>query len=73
MPESSKNSNDGAIEFTQKGTSYPGDASQFTAKIIKPKTRDLNIFPSSLFHRTFPFKGEKQRICIAFDLVNTEQ
>ena len=68
MPEEGRNPDEGAIEFSHKGSLYPQCDIPFPTKIIRPQCRDLNIFPSSLFHRTLPFKGEKQRICIAFDL-----
>ena len=27
------------------------------------------LFPSSLFHRTIPFRSDEERLCIAFDLL----
>ncbi len=27
------------------------------------------LFPSYLYHRTIPFSGPEQRICIAFDVL----
>ena len=69
MPEEGKSPEEGAIEFSHQGPKYPVDGSSFERIVIKPKARDLNIFPSSLFHRTLPFESKKQRICIAFDLI----
>ena len=36
-------------------------------KIITPKTGDLIMFPSSLYHKTIPFDTKGERVCIAFD------
>ena len=69
MPDQSENLNEGAIEFSHKGVHYPKGSVSFPTKIVNPKCRDMIIFPSSLFHRTLPFDGSKQRVCIAFDLV----
>ena len=68
VPDPSDNKNEGAIAFSHKGPNYPKGTSLFPEKIIRPKSRDLNIFPSSLFHKTLPFQGDKKRICIAFDV-----
>ena len=73
MPERNLNQEEGAIEFSHKGPNYPEGASTFLTRIIQPESRDLNIFSSSLFHKTLPFKGEKQRICIAFDVQRNEK
>ena len=69
MPKEGENKEEGAIEFTHQGPRYPAGNSAFETRLIRPSTRDLNIFPSSLFHRTLPFQSEKQRICIAFDII----
>ena len=37
-------------------------------KIIVPKVCDLVLFPSSLFHKTIPFKSKDERMVIAFDI-----
>lgn len=37
-------------------------------RTIEPKPGLLATFPSYTFHRTIPFKGEGERICIAFDV-----
>lgn len=68
LPEIVDKANDGAIEFSHKGPQYPHDNIVFDKKVLRPKVRDLNIFSSSLFHRTLPFQSTTQRICIAFDL-----
>ena len=68
MPEQSPATNEGAIVFSNQGPKYPSKNVIFPTRIIQPKTRDLNIFSSSLHHKTLTFKGKKQRICIAFDI-----
>ena len=69
MPDEGDSLEEGAIEFSHQGPKYPAGKSLFRTKLIAPCARDLNIFSSSLFHRTLPFQGSKQRICIAFDVV----
>ena len=73
MPERTDNSEEGAIEFSHQGPKYPPRESSFNRKVIKPEVRDLNIFSSSLFHRTLPFQSSTKRICIAFDLNRVEK
>ena len=68
LPEILDKADEGAIEFSHKGPQYPHDNIVFDKKVLRPKIRDLNIFSSSLFHRTLPFQSSTQRICIAFDL-----
>ena len=68
MPKRAPGSNEGSIEFSHQGPQYPGEDSLFERKLVRPETRDLNIFSSSLYHRTLPFQSEVERICIAFDL-----
>ena len=40
----------------------------FNSTIKKLETRDICIFPSSLFHKTIPFESKEERICFVFDL-----
>ena len=68
MPEKGASKEEGAIEFSHQGPRYPSGDAAFERRVIRPLARDLNIFSSSLFHRTLPFQSEKQRICIAFDI-----
>ena len=70
MPEDTSKTNEGAIEFCHQGPKYPPGKATFKKRIIRPKERDLNIFHSSLFHRTLAFQSEKKRVCIAFDVTN---
>ena len=41
----------------------------FNLTIKRIETRDICIFPSSLFHHTIPFKSTEERICFVFDLI----
>ena len=62
------NKNEGSIEFTLYGYDYPIDKN-LPNLIHTPKVFDIALFPSSLFHRTIPFRSEEERQVIAFDLV----
>ena len=72
MPEKDINTDEGAIEFSHQGPKYPAENGEFEKRLIRPTTRDLNIFCSSLFHRTLPFNSDRQRICIAFDVTKRQ-
>lgn len=61
--------NDGAIKFSLQGFDYPMKKNSSVSEIINPKKGDLVLFPSSLFHQTTPFDSNKNRICIAFDII----
>jgi uncharacterized protein (TIGR02466 family) len=66
------NGNEGAFEYGTHGDNYPILASKtqadFPTAHTLPNVGDIVLFPSSLFHRTIPFKSDEKRICIAFDL-----
>ena len=62
------NSDEGAIEFGLHGYDLPIVDANYPRKIHKPKRGDIVLFPSSLFHRTIPFKIDSERSTIAFDL-----
>ena len=36
--------------------------------MLAPAVGDIVLFPSSLFHRTLPFRADADRVCIAFDI-----
>ena len=72
MPDGGSNPEEGAIEFTYQGPKYPAGKTIFKKRVVYPSVRDLNIFCSSLFHRTLPFHSDKQRICIAFDVTQRD-
>ncbi len=69
MPKYNKNDDSGKIAFSYKGPRYPDKDKNFNLTIKKIETRDICIFPSSLFHHTIPFKSSEERICFVFDLV----
>ena len=70
VPKSSNN--EGNIGFNPKGPLYPDKGKIFPEKIINIASRDICIFPSSLFHYTIPFESVEERICFVFDLVPLE-
>lgn len=63
------NDDSGNIAFSYQGPRYPNKDKNFDLTIKKIETRDICIFPSSLFHHTIPFEGKEDRICFVFDLV----
>ena len=69
LPKLEPSSNAGNIAFTYSGPSFPQNQDLFQTKIEKIETRDICIFPSSLYHYTIPFNGKKERICFVFDLI----
>ncbi len=56
----------GAIEFGRPAKQYDLHDG-FTTRIVKPQDGRLVLFPSSMFHRTIPFRAEAERICISFN------
>ena len=68
IPNSNKESNEGAIELSTDGDGYPRMHDQFPTQTILPEAGDVIFFPSSVFHRTIPFNSDAERVCIAFDL-----
>ncbi len=61
--------NEGSIVFNPKGPLYPKKGKVFPEKILKVVSRDLCLFPSSLFHYTLPFNSSDDRICLVFDVM----
>ena len=59
---------EGGIEFSLKNESYPAIAEDDPRRTYIPKVGQLVLFPSSLYHRTVPFKSNEERLCIAFDV-----
>ncbi len=59
---------DGSIKLTLYGYDYPVNK-KLPNILHAPKDFDLILFPSSLFHKTIPFKLKESRHVIAFDLV----
>ena len=70
IPKYNDNNKDaGNLAFSYQGPRYPKKDKDFNLTIQKIETRDICIFPSSLFHHTIPFKSTEERICFVFDLV----
>ncbi len=68
MPTQKQDPSEGAFEYGTHGDHYPQLHPNFPVGQVMPKVGDIVLFPSSLFHRTIPFSGNEERICIAFDL-----
>lgn len=58
----------GSFAFGTDGDDYPRKHENFPERSILPKVGDIVLFPSSLFHRTIPFRSDEERICVAFDI-----
>lgn len=59
----------GAIEFSLHGYDLPVLNSNIPARLHRPQSGEIALFPSSLFHRTIPFSEDTERCVIAFNLV----
>lgn len=68
LPKDKKDPDEGCFEYGLHGDNYPQQHENFPTGIARPSVGDIVLFPSSLFHRTIPFTGDEERICIAFDL-----
>jgi tetratricopeptide (TPR) repeat protein len=64
-----KDMNEGAIELGLHGYDLPIIDEDYPRKIHRPNVGDIILFPSSLFHRTIPFREDTERCVIAFDIV----
>jgi len=64
----SQGKDDGKIAFSYRGPKYPAGGRVSERRIVDVKTRDICMFPSSLFHETVPFHGQEERISFAFDV-----
>ena len=69
VPKKYDQSDSGNISFSYQGPEYPMNGKNFDKIVKKVETRDICIFPSSLFHQTIPFDGQEDRICLVFDLI----
>lgn len=58
----------GSFAFGTHGDDYPRKHESFPERSILPNVGDIVLFPSSLFHRTIPFRSDEERICVAFDI-----
>jgi uncharacterized protein (TIGR02466 family) len=66
-----RDQDEGAIEFGLWGYNYPILDKNYPRKRYYPKSGNLALFPSSLFHRTIRFDSNDERISIVFDLIPT--
>ncbi len=67
MPKKN-NDNEGAICFGYDNDDFLKKITNKEEKIINLEEGDIILFPSSLYHKTIPFKEDEKRICIAFDM-----
>lgn len=61
--------NEGAIEFGLHGADLPLIKDGYPKTIHNPTNGDIVLFPSSLYHKTIPFKANTERCIISFDVV----
>lgn len=70
VPETQNGKTDeGKIAFSYKGPRYPSDGHKSRRRVVDIKTRDICMFPSSLFHETLPFHSNEERVSFAFDVL----
>lgn len=61
---------EGAIEFGLESGAYPPLSDRPPPTLLhQPRPGQIAFFPSSLYHRTIPFRSDEERLCIAFDLL----
>ena len=68
-----EDTDEGAIEVGLHGYELPILEKNYPKKIHRPQIGDILLFPSSLFHKTIPFKKDTDRCVIAFDLMPLRQ
>ncbi len=73
IPKYKNEKDSGNIAFSYLGAEYPTKGKDFELTIQNIKSRDICIFPSSLFHQTIPFQSSEERICFVFDLTEKDQ
>ena len=65
---------DGCIAFGLPGELVGADAAaEFGERIERPQTGLMMMFPSHVYHRTYPHFGPGRRICYAFDLIPNDE
>ena len=70
IPKYNNHNNDsGNIAFSYQSPRHQSKEKDFNLTIRRIETRDICIFPSSLFHHTIPFESNDERICFVFDLI----
>jgi len=60
---------DGDLLFSLHGSNYPTDNKEYDSKLLQIEKGTMVLFPSSLFHGTFPFTSNEKRITLAFDVM----
>ena len=64
---------EGCIAFgMHEGVAGAENAAGFGVRVERPHAGLMMLFPSHLFHRTYPHLGSGRRICFAFDVVPAE-
>ena len=63
---STRQNNEGDLVLSQYENSTPNLEDSLMMQV---STGHMCLFPSSLYHHTLPFKGEEERIVLAFDVV----
>lgn len=58
---------DGWIEFGRGGDEFPATAEP-VLRLLEPREGRLLLFPSFMFHRTYPFESAAPRVSIALDV-----
>lgn len=58
---------DGWIEFGRGGDEFPASAEP-VLRLFEPREGRLLLFPSFMFHRTYPFESAAPRVSIALDV-----
>jgi len=61
--------NDGCIEFGRPHSGEYPLADRHPTLTVRPQPGMMVLFPSGLYHRTFPFRSGR-RVCLAFDVVD---
>ena len=69
VPEGNVKSTSGGISFGFDGAGLPVFNTSFTETPFSVRKRQVVMFPSSLFHRTLPFAGARNRVSLAFDVI----
>lgn len=60
----------GCIAFGLSSTLVGREAAAaFGETLVRPEPGSLILFPSHVFHRTYPHRSDGRRICLAFDIV----
>ena len=69
VPKRNSYEDQGSIVFSELGPLYPKKEKIYQTKTIKVETRDICLFPSSIFHSTVPITTDEERIVFVFDII----